>query len=67
MTEKTAQMTHAQLAAQLLRDAASFFKHLAHENPTLADQMQDNAAIYEEVAGLVEESPNEMIELENPA
>ena len=58
-------MTHAQLAAQLLRDAASFFKHLAHENPSLQEQMQDNAAIYEEVAGLVEKSPNEIIELED--
>ncbi len=59
-------MTHAQLAAQLLRDAASFFRHLASENPTLNEQMHDNAAIYDEVAGLVEKNPNDMIDLKDP-
>jgi hypothetical protein len=59
-------MTHAQLAAQLLRDAANFFRHLAQENPTLQEQMQDNAEIYDEVAGLVEKNPNDIIELEDP-
>lgn len=58
-------MTHAQLSAQLLRDAASFFRHLAQENPTLQEQMQDNASIYEEVAALVEKNPNDFIDLED--
>lgn len=58
-------MTHAALAARLLRDAASFFRHLASENPTLHDPMQDNAAIYEEVAGLVEKDPSGIIELQD--
>ena len=58
-------MTHAQLAAQLLRDAATFFRHLAGENPSLQEQMQDNADIYDEVAGLVEKNPNEFIELDD--
>lgn len=58
-------MTHAQLAAQLLRDAANFFRHLAQENPALQEQMHDNAEIYDEVAGLVEKNPAEIIELED--
>lgn len=59
-------ITHAQLAGRLLRDAASFFKHLADENPTLYDAMQDNAEIYEQAAELIEQSPNGEIELEDP-
>lgn len=57
-------MTHAQLAARLLRDAAAFFNHLAEENPTLAEQMQENAQIYSQVADLVEKSPMDAIELD---
>jgi hypothetical protein len=54
--------THAQLAAKLLRDAAAFFKDLAQQNPEISDQMSDNAQIYEQIAGLVEEKPNEELE-----
>ncbi len=57
-------LTHAQLAARLLRDAAEFFRHLARENPDLNDSMTDNAGIYEQVADLVESSPLEAIQLE---
>lgn len=57
-------MTHAQLAARLLRDAAAFFVHLGEENPTLQDSMQENARIYAQVAELVEKNPNEIIDLE---
>jgi hypothetical protein len=60
-------MTHAQLAARLLRDAAAFFTHLADENPTLQEHMQENAQIYNQVADLVEQSPLETIALEEPA
>ena len=56
--------THAQLAAKLLRDAAAFFKDLAQQNPEISDQMSDNAQIYEQIAGLVEEKPNEELETE---
>lgn len=54
--------THAQLAAKLLRDASAFFKDLAQQNPEISDQMTDNAQIYEQIAGLVEEKPNEELE-----
>lgn len=57
-------ITHAQLAGRLLRDAAVFFRHLAEENPALADAMQDNAQIYEQAAGLIEQDANGIIDLE---
>lgn len=49
--------THARIAAQLLRDAAAFFRRLGEQNPPLAEQMNENAAIFEDVARLVETDP----------
>ncbi|HOO50315.1 MAG TPA: hypothetical protein PLK94_03390 [Alphaproteobacteria bacterium] len=49
--------THAQLAAQLLRDAATFFRTIAEQNEHLKDQMGENASVFEEVANLVETNP----------
>lgn len=49
--------TNAELAAKLLRDAGSFFRNVGEQNPPLADQMNDNAQVYEQVAGLVESDP----------
>lgn len=56
--------THAQLAAKLLRDAAAFFKTLGTENPPLKEQMDENAAVFEQVADLVEADPT--AELNDP-
>lgn len=50
-------VTHARLAAQLLRDAAAFFRRLGEQNPPLAEQMSDNASIFEDIARLVEIDP----------
>lgn len=50
--------THAHLAAKLLRDSATFFRSVGAQNPALAGQMADNAAVYEQVADLVETDPN---------
>lgn len=50
--------THAQLAAQLLRDAATFFRTIAEQNEPLKDQMSENAAVFDEVAILVETNPS---------
>ena len=50
--------THSQLAAQLLRDAASFFRTIAEQNEPLRAQMSENAAVFDEVAMLVERDPN---------
>ncbi|HPQ50305.1 MAG: hypothetical protein KDJ26_03730 [Alphaproteobacteria bacterium] len=49
--------THSQLAAQLLRDAATFFRTIAEQNEPLKPQMTENAAVFDEVATLVEADP----------
>lgn len=49
--------THSQLAAQLLRDAAAFFQTIGEQNEPLREQMMENAAVFTEVAMLVETSP----------
>ena len=49
--------TYAQLAAKLLRDAATFFRNVGEQNAPLKEQMNDNAAVYEQVADLLEENP----------
>ncbi len=49
--------SHAELASRLLRDAAAFFKTIAEQNPPLKEQMDENAAVFEQVADLVETNP----------
>lgn len=50
--------THAQIAANLLRNAATFFRDIGGQNPQLAEQMEANAKTYDTVADLVEQNPN---------
>ena len=56
--------SHSELAAKLLRDAAAFFKTIAEQNPPLKEQMAENADVFEQVADLVEQDPNGVIEEE---
>ena len=56
--------SHAELAAKLLRDAATFFKTIAEQNPPLKEQMTENADVFEQVADLVEKNPTGVIEEE---
>ncbi|BBC74221.1 conserved hypothetical protein [Altererythrobacter sp. B11] len=49
--------TNAQLAAKMLRDAGSFFRSVGEQNPPIADQMEDNAQVYGQVADLLEQDP----------
>lgn len=49
--------SHAELAAKLLKDAAGFFRSLASQNADIRTQMNNNAAIYEQVAQLVLDDP----------
>jgi len=49
--------THAEIAAKLLKDAATFFRNVGDQNEALKEQMDDNADVYEQVAGLVESDP----------
>ncbi len=50
-------ISHTQLAAKLLRDAAVFFRTIGDQNPPLKPQMQENASVFEQVADLVEKDP----------
>jgi hypothetical protein len=49
--------TNAQLAAKLLRDAGVFFRNVGEQNPPIAEQMNENAQVYEQVAAMVESDP----------
>ena len=49
--------TYAELAARLLRDAAAFFQTIGEQNAPLRDQMHENAAVFRQVADLVETDP----------
>ena len=50
--------SHAEMSARLMRDAASFFRTIAEQNEPLKDQMTENAAVFEQVADLVESDPS---------
>ncbi len=49
--------THAEIAARLLRDAASFFETVGNQNPALQEAMSENAQVFMEIADLVEQDP----------
>lgn len=53
---------HNQLAAKLLRDAATFFRTIGDQNAPLKIQMDENALVFEQVADLVEHDPTGVIE-----
>lgn len=55
--------TYANLGAKLLRDAATFFRNVGSQNPPLKEQMDDNAAVYEQVADLLESNPTGTLDL----
>jgi len=55
--------TNAQLAAKLLRDAATFFRNVGEQNAPLQEQMNDNAAVYDQVAELLEKNPMGMLDI----
>lgn len=50
--------THAQIAANLLRNAATFFRDIGGQNADLKEQMEVNAKTYDAVADMVEKDPN---------
>lgn len=55
-------ISHAQLAAKLLKDAAAFFRTIGEQNPPLKIQMDENANVFEQVAELVENNPTGVID-----
>lgn|GEM_PF-2119091 len=54
--------TNAALAAKLLRDAAEYFEAMGFQNPPLREQMEENANVFRQVADLVEQAPEGIIE-----
>ena len=50
--------SHAEIAANLLRNAATFFRDIGGQNPELKDQMEVNARSYDAVADMVESDPH---------
>ena len=49
--------THAELAVNLLRNAAVFFRDIGQQNPNLKEQMETNAQTYDAVADMLEQDP----------
>lgn len=49
--------TNAELAAKLLRSAATFFRSIGQANNSLSDQMTNNAETFDRVAEMVETDP----------
>ncbi len=54
--------SHAELAARLLRDTATFFRTLAEKNEAISDQMEENANVYAQIADLLEDNPLGVLE-----
>jgi hypothetical protein len=48
-------VTYAELAARLLRDAATFFNTLGSQNPDLQQEMARNVMLYNGVADFVDQ------------
>ena len=59
---ETPQITHAQLAARLLRVAAEFFMTVGQQNSAMEQQMTEHATAYQQVATLIEHDPHGVIE-----
>ncbi len=53
--------THSELAGKLLMDAAEFFKTLAGQNPDMEKEMHENAGVFEQMAALVVQEPQGII------
>ena len=49
--------TYAQLGAKLLRDAATFYRHVAAQNETIKDRLTGNASVCDQVADMLEANP----------
>jgi len=58
--------TNAEIAAKLLRDAASFFRHVGNQNDPIKEQMDSNAQAYDAIAELVETDPTAEFDMVEP-
>jgi len=48
---------HADLAAQLLKEAADFFRVVARQNDSVTAQLLNNAAVYDKASALIAAQP----------
>lgn len=55
--------TNIEIASNLLRAAAKFFRAFAEDNPAMRDQMLNNADTYDAVAKMLEDDPNGITDL----
>ena len=55
--------THAEVAADLLKAAAVFFRNIAETNTELKEQMETNAETYDVIAQLVTSDPQGKLDL----
>lgn len=54
--------TYAEVASDLLNEAAVFFMRLTESNAEIKDQMEQNAGTYRQMAQLIKESPEGKVE-----
>ena len=55
---------HWKLAVRLLRDVAVFFRNVADQNPSVAEQMDENTDIFERTAEMLEKDPTGTVQKE---
>jgi hypothetical protein len=53
--------TNSELAAQLLREAAEFYRTLGSSRPELRDQMAEFGVLYEQVADRLDADPRGLL------
>ena len=54
---KVEHLSHGEMAGRLLKDAADFLRTIAASNEPIAEQMEQNADVFEKVATRVAENP----------
>lgn len=54
--------SYAELTGKLLKDAADFFRTLAEQNDPLKEQMEENANVFDQIADLVMQDPNGILD-----
>jgi argininosuccinate lyase len=50
-------VTHAEMSARLLQEAAGFLRTLAEQNSSLQETMMENANIYDGMSDLIRDNP----------
>lgn len=53
----TGHKTHIAMAHDLLKDAAVFFRKLGQANPPLAEQMEETADVFDQLATVLMDNP----------